>query len=52
MRMADTLRKEMHRFRSRTKLNHALAAESFKYHQKIVTFLKMKDYRKRKKSIE
>jgi DNA-binding GntR family transcriptional regulator len=51
MRMADTLRKEMHRFRNRTKLNHALAAESFKYHQKIVMFLKMKDYRNARKAL-
>jgi DNA-binding GntR family transcriptional regulator len=50
-RMADALRKEMQRFRSRTKLDHKLAAESLKYHQKIVTFLKMKDYRSAKKTL-
>jgi DNA-binding GntR family transcriptional regulator len=51
MRMADTLRKEMQRFRSRTKLDHDLAAESLKYHHKIVSFLKMKDYRSAKKAL-
>jgi len=51
MRMADTLRKEMHRFRNRTRLNHALAAESLQYHQKIVAFLKMKDYRNARKAL-
>jgi DNA-binding GntR family transcriptional regulator len=51
MRMADTLRKEMHRFRNRTKLDRELAAESLKYHQKIVSFLKMNDYRSAKKAL-
>ena len=51
MRMADGLRKEMQRFRSRTKLDHELAGESLKYHRKIVTFLKMKDYRNAKKAL-
>jgi DNA-binding GntR family transcriptional regulator len=51
MRMADTLRKEMHRFRNRTKLDRELAAESLKYHQKIVSFLKMKDYRSARKAL-
>jgi DNA-binding GntR family transcriptional regulator len=51
MRMADTLRKEMHRFRNRTRLNHALAAESLKYHKKIVMSLKTKDYRNAKKAL-
>jgi DNA-binding GntR family transcriptional regulator len=51
MRMADTLRKEMHRFRNRTRLNHALAAESLHYHQRIVAFLKLKDYRNAKKTL-
>ena len=51
VRMADTLRKEMHRFRNRTKLDHDLAAASLKYHQEIVSFLKMKDYRSAKKAL-
>jgi DNA-binding GntR family transcriptional regulator len=51
MRMADTLRKEMHRFRNRTKLDRELAAESLKYHQKIVSFLKMKDYRSARRAL-
>ena len=51
MRMADTLRKEMHRFRRRTKLDHELAEESLKYHRKIVHYLKLKDYRNAKKAL-
>ena len=51
IRMADTLRKEMQRFRSRTKLDHDLATASLKYHQEIVSFLKMKDYRGAKKAL-
>jgi DNA-binding FadR family transcriptional regulator len=51
MRMADSLRKEMHRFRNRTKLDRELAAESLKYHQKIVSFLKMKDYRSARRAL-
>ena len=51
IRMADTLRKEMHRFRDRTKLNHALAEESLRYHRLIVNFLKKKDYRNAKKAL-
>jgi DNA-binding GntR family transcriptional regulator len=51
IRMADTLRKEMHRFRSRTKLDHELAVESLNYHRKIVNFLKIKDYRSAKKAL-
>jgi len=51
MRMADTLRKEMHRFRNRTKLDRELAAESLKYHQEIVSFLKMKDYGNARKAL-
>ena len=51
IRMADTLRKEMQRFRSRTKLDHDLATASLKYHQEIVSFLKMKDYRSAKKAL-
>jgi DNA-binding GntR family transcriptional regulator len=51
IRMADTLRKEMHRFRNRTKLDHDLATASLKYHQEIVSFLKTKDYRSAKKAL-
>lgn len=51
IRMADALRKEMHRFRRRTKLDHELAEESLRYHQKIVNFLKLKDYRNAKKAL-
>jgi len=51
MRMADTLRKEMHRFRSRTKLDHELAAASLTYHHRIVNSLKVKDYRSARKAL-
>ena len=51
IRMADTLRKEMHRFVNRTKLNYTLAKESLKYHQEIVGFLKMKEYGKAKRAL-
>jgi DNA-binding GntR family transcriptional regulator len=43
IRMADSLRKEMVRFRSRTKEDQVLAAESLRYHQEIVRCLKLKD---------
>jgi DNA-binding GntR family transcriptional regulator len=49
IRMADSLRKEMVRFRSRTKQDQALAAESLRYHQQIVRCLKMKDVRAARK---
>ena len=49
--MADTLRKEMHRFRSRTKLDHELAEASLNYHRQIVSFLKTKDYRSARKAL-
>lgn len=51
IRMADTLRKEMHRFRNRTKLNQALAEASLDYHKKIADYLKKKDYRNAKKAL-
>jgi GntR family transcriptional regulator, rspAB operon transcriptional repressor len=49
IRMADSLRKEMVRFRSRTKEDQALATESLRYHQEIVRCLKMKDVRSARK---
>ncbi len=51
IRMADTLRKEMHRFRNRTKLDHGLAEESLRYHRKIVGYVKQRDYRSAKKAL-
>jgi DNA-binding GntR family transcriptional regulator len=51
IRMADGLRKEMHRFRSRTKSNQALAEEALRYHRDIVDFLKKNDYRSVKKAL-
>ncbi|MBP1732449.1 MAG: transcriptional regulator, GntR family [Deltaproteobacteria bacterium] len=45
IRMADSLRKEMQRFRNRMRLDQALAAESLRYHQEIVRCLKVKDVR-------
>ncbi len=51
IRMADGLRKEMHRFRSRTKSNQVLAEEALRYHRVIVDFLKKKDYRSVKKAL-
>jgi len=51
IRMADTLRKEMHRFVNRTKLNYLLAQESLRYHREIVGFLKAKDYGKAKRAL-
>jgi len=49
IRMADSLRKEMQRFRSRMRLDQALAAESLRYHQEIVRCLKVKDVRNARK---
>jgi len=51
IRMADTLRKEMHRFINRTRFNHALAKESLRYHEEILRFLKEKDYGKAKRAL-
>jgi DNA-binding GntR family transcriptional regulator len=51
IRMADGLRKEMHRFRSRTKSNQALAEEALRHHRIIVDFLKKKDFRSVKKTL-
>jgi DNA-binding GntR family transcriptional regulator len=45
IRMADSLRKEMVRFRSRTRNDQALAAASLRYHQEVVRCLKMRDLR-------
>ena len=49
IRMADSLRKEMQRFRNRMRLDQALAAESLRYHQEIVRCLKVKDVRNARK---
>lgn len=49
IRMADSLRKEMARFRSRTKKDQALAAESLRYHQEIVRCIKIGDVRNARK---
>ncbi len=43
IRMADALRKEMTRFRNRTKEDQALAEVALQHHQRIVMFLKKKD---------
>ncbi len=43
IRMADTLRKEMQRFRTRARLLQPLAEESLENHKKIVHFLKKRD---------
>jgi DNA-binding GntR family transcriptional regulator len=43
IRMADTLRKEMQRFRTRARSLQPLAEESLEYHKKIVHFLKKRD---------
>ena len=51
IQMAETLRKEMHRFRNRAKSIHPLAKESLEYHKKIVHFLKKKDYRRAKEML-
>jgi DNA-binding GntR family transcriptional regulator len=51
IRMADGLRKEMHRFRSRTKSNQALAEETLKYHRAIVDYLKLKDFKNVQKAL-
>ena len=51
IRMADGLRKEMHRFRSRTKSNQALAEETVKYHRAIVDYLKLKDFKNVQKAL-
>lgn len=45
IRMADTLRKEMQRFRSHARSLEPLAEASLNYHKKIVHFLKESDYR-------
>jgi GntR family transcriptional regulator, rspAB operon transcriptional repressor len=44
IRMADTLGREMARFRNRAKENQALAKVAIQHHKKIVMFLKKKDY--------
>jgi DNA-binding GntR family transcriptional regulator len=49
IRMADSLRKEMQRFRNRMRLDQTLAAESLRYHQEIVRCLKVKDVRNARK---
>ncbi len=43
IRMADALRKEMQRFRTRARSLQPLAEESLEYHKKIVHFLKKRD---------
>jgi DNA-binding GntR family transcriptional regulator len=52
IRMAETLRKEMQRFRNRSKSLHPLAMVSLEYHKKIVYFLKKKDYKNVKKILD
>ncbi|MCX8023497.1 MAG: GntR family transcriptional regulator [Syntrophorhabdaceae bacterium] len=52
IRMAEGLRKEMQRFRSKTKLHGELSKESLKFHRMIVESLKEKNYRKAKKLLK
>jgi DNA-binding GntR family transcriptional regulator len=52
IRMADTLRKEMQRFRNRARSLQPLAEESLKYHKKIVRFMKKRDYKNLKKILD
>ena len=52
IRMADTLRKEMQRFRTRASSLQPLAEESLEYHRKILHFLKKRDGKNLRKILD
>jgi DNA-binding GntR family transcriptional regulator len=52
IRMADTLRKEMQRFRTRSRSLQPLAEESLEYHKKILHLLKKRDCKNLRKILE